>query len=356
MANQKNRIDAFDIAKGIGILLVVIGHSFTEGKISNFIYSFHMALFFVVSGLLISETGSMDRRRKHAVRKFLGNNLMVSYILWSVIYVVFYVVVRFAILNEVGKAEVIWAVYKTLTLYGIGVLWFLPTLLISRTVAVRVRFAFNRSAIFVVILAMISLFGLCVSPYVELLNQSGIIKILYYPASVILRSLVMTIFIGVGCLSKPYILKIRNFNRGGVCFTSGILLLAITWIVSQISTRADIHALRFGNPFLFIIAGFLGSYGILLVSVGIERINKIKDSFVFLGVNSLLIMVTHENFMIKNLLNYLFRSLGFDMTHVAPKLIVLTLLMITEIGLCLVLRDPVDRVTLSIKRKLGVDK
>lgn len=107
---------------------------------------------------------------------------------------------------------------------------------------------------------------------------------------------------------------------------------------------------------MFIIAGFLGSYGILLVSVGIERINKIKDSFVFLGVNSLLIMVTHENFMIKNLLNYLFGSLGFDMTRVAPKLIVLTLLMIIEIGLCLVLRDPVDRVTLSIKRKLGVDK
>lgn len=72
-----------------------------------------------------------------------------------------------------------------------------------------------------------------------------------------------------------------------------------------------------GHPFLFIIAGLLGSYGILSVSVGIERINKIKDSFVFLDVNSLLIMVTHENFMIKNLLNYLFGSLGFDTTHVA---------------------------------------
>lgn len=89
MANQKNRIDAFAMSKGIGILLVVIGHSFTEEKISNFIYSFHMTLFFVVSGLLISETETMDRRRKHAVKKFSGNSLMVFYILWSVIYVVF---------------------------------------------------------------------------------------------------------------------------------------------------------------------------------------------------------------------------------------------------------------------------
>lgn len=107
---------------------------------------------------------------------------------------------------------------------------------------------------------------------------------------------------------------------------------------------------------MFIVTGFLGSYGVLFVSVGIEYICKIKDLFVFLGINSLLIMVTHENFMIKNLLNYLLCSLGFDTTLIAAKLIVLVLLMIIEIGLCIALRVPVDRVTLNIKRKIGVDK
>lgn len=216
MANQRKRIDAFDIAKGIGILLVVIGHSFTEGKISNFIYSFHMALFFVVSGLLISETGLMNGGIKNVVKKFLGNNLMISYILWSLIYMAFYIIVKFAILQEVSKVEVVWAAYKTLTFYGIGVLWFLPTLFFSKTIVVWFRSEIARPAIFVCVLAVISLVGLYVSPYVELLNQSGIIKVLYYPASALSRSLVMTIFIGVGCLSKPYILRTRNFNRGGM--------------------------------------------------------------------------------------------------------------------------------------------
>lgn len=57
-----NRIDEVDIAKGIGILLVVIGHSIPDantgiqnlwwGGIFKWIYSFHMALFMAMAGFL----------------------------------------------------------------------------------------------------------------------------------------------------------------------------------------------------------------------------------------------------------------------------------------------------------------
>lgn len=40
----------FDILKGIGILLVVIGHTGISGLPYTYIYSFHMPLFFFVSG------------------------------------------------------------------------------------------------------------------------------------------------------------------------------------------------------------------------------------------------------------------------------------------------------------------
>lgn len=41
-----------DIAKGIGIILVVLGHLDTNGQISReVIYSFHMPLFFLLSGI-----------------------------------------------------------------------------------------------------------------------------------------------------------------------------------------------------------------------------------------------------------------------------------------------------------------
>jgi fucose 4-O-acetylase-like acetyltransferase len=46
-----NRINWIDIAKGIGIFLVVLGHTGIPVKLSYWIYSFHMPLFFFISGM-----------------------------------------------------------------------------------------------------------------------------------------------------------------------------------------------------------------------------------------------------------------------------------------------------------------
>ncbi len=47
MAEQK-RDKTLDVLKGIGIILMVVGHS--GSRLANFIYLFHMALFFMASG------------------------------------------------------------------------------------------------------------------------------------------------------------------------------------------------------------------------------------------------------------------------------------------------------------------
>ena len=46
------RIEWIDIAKGIGIILVVIGHISQIEVLNDIIYSFHMPLFFIISGYL----------------------------------------------------------------------------------------------------------------------------------------------------------------------------------------------------------------------------------------------------------------------------------------------------------------
>lgn len=50
---ENKRIAYIDIAKGIGILFVMLGHCLysEESPIRLFIYSFHMPLFFVLSGM-----------------------------------------------------------------------------------------------------------------------------------------------------------------------------------------------------------------------------------------------------------------------------------------------------------------
>lgn len=46
--NQREK--SFDIAKGIGMLAVVLGHMSIPAKMGDFIFSFHMPLFFLING------------------------------------------------------------------------------------------------------------------------------------------------------------------------------------------------------------------------------------------------------------------------------------------------------------------
>ena len=65
-----------DIAKGIGMLLVVAGHSWlvirNKGELFNVIYSFHMPFFFLLSGLFFSSAlpfGRLLLRRSDSLLK-----------------------------------------------------------------------------------------------------------------------------------------------------------------------------------------------------------------------------------------------------------------------------------------------
>ena len=64
---EGTRIDTFDILKGIGIILVIVCHTFMK-EIGPFILAFHMPLFFIVAGYFfkykpISEQIKKDFRR-----------------------------------------------------------------------------------------------------------------------------------------------------------------------------------------------------------------------------------------------------------------------------------------------------
>ena len=48
------RIEYIDVAKGIGMLLVIMGHAFPAGRITKIIYSLHMPLFFILSGFTVN--------------------------------------------------------------------------------------------------------------------------------------------------------------------------------------------------------------------------------------------------------------------------------------------------------------
>lgn len=54
--SSEKRIQAIDIAKGILIVCVVIGHGSENDSLSNFVYRFHMPLFLILSGCFVRKT------------------------------------------------------------------------------------------------------------------------------------------------------------------------------------------------------------------------------------------------------------------------------------------------------------
>ncbi|MFZ2991061.1 acyltransferase family protein [Ideonella sp.] len=74
-----NRRPDLDAARGIGMLLVIIGHATPPATLQTWIYGFHMPLFFVISGLLWR--GQV--RLAHSARALLLPFLIASLVSWG---------------------------------------------------------------------------------------------------------------------------------------------------------------------------------------------------------------------------------------------------------------------------------
>ena len=81
---NKKRDAEFDIAKGILILCVVIGHGGSD-SIADFVYRFHMPLFFILSGYFIQNQSDVGQYAKRQFEK-----LMIPYFLYMLIDYLFF--------------------------------------------------------------------------------------------------------------------------------------------------------------------------------------------------------------------------------------------------------------------------
>jgi fucose 4-O-acetylase-like acetyltransferase len=141
---QTSRFDWADYAKGIGIFLVVLGHSlqglskshilpeaaWSDG-LERWLYTFHMPLFFFLSGLFI------DRAIRKPFKTVVRDRLLLlgyPYLLWSVIQLL----MQIAMAGQTNTAANWWDIPKILY-EPVQQFWFLYALFIVSTVYVLVR-------------------------------------------------------------------------------------------------------------------------------------------------------------------------------------------------------------------------
>lgn len=84
MKNTNQRIEWIDTAKGLAILLVIMGHMAYQCSMRTWIYDFHMDFFFVLCGI----TTAISFSRYTEIRVFLKKHalcLLLPYICWNLI-------------------------------------------------------------------------------------------------------------------------------------------------------------------------------------------------------------------------------------------------------------------------------
>lgn len=295
--SEKERLNAVDIAKGIGILLVVIGHIPPSEYAIRFIYDFHMPLFFFLSGLFLDE-------KKYDGKRFVLSRIT-SLIIPLLSFCTFAVLLQFIPSFD----------YRHPSL-GIGgaALWFLPVLFCSECLIYCIWRLFHGAALRVVSV-LLCFVGAIIVSRLSFLLPSALHAVPF--AAAMLAS---------GALLKDFVSSfLKNSKESfyldlAIVFVGFITIALLAFYFTDYTNMYDGH-IAFG---VFGIAtAFSGIVGVLVLSKLIEKsVSIINKAFIYLGRNSLVIFGTHLAF--KGVFERIWGSISFDrIGHGASLLFVL---------------------------------
>lgn len=288
----KKRYAELDLAKGAGILLVILGHiQYISENFRNFIVAFHIPLFFIIAGMLIHIQEEDKKDLAKTVMK-KSRSILQPYYIFSVIFIVAqYVACRVgsSITPELIKQNI----YLTLILFGMSVLWFLGALFVGEIAFLSVIKNCKKKWTPIVLFIWLILSCLVNRCLAYWNSTHGQRLYLDYFLMTIIRVGIIVFFIGLGFYFWELRQKIRIVPwAAGI---AGIFCLAATVLISRINGGVDLHFLIFHHEGLYFMGAILGSMGIISISYFLKRFIKfpLLKLIEFYGKNSLIVMMTH---------------------------------------------------------------
>ena len=259
---DKKRLDYLDMVKGIGIILVVIGHStVASDSVVTWLASFHMPLFFIVSGMLIQYLQEEQREfRTLIIRK--ARSIMLPYVTFSVIILLIklYYVIATPELMPTRDFQI--AIVDTFSLEGISVMWFLPALFIGEMFFFLLLKILKSKKHYVIPIVAL-LFAVIPVLIKPTLNQwsaqytsLGAIFLLGFLA-MLLRAFVVVAFLTMGYYIQKVAEKIEVKKIVGVIV--GVIAILVTPILAFWNGRVDLHFLVFQNIVLYYVTACIGT-------------------------------------------------------------------------------------------------
>ncbi len=298
MQVAEKKIETVDVAKGIGILLVIFAHVCLKEPLLTVIYSFHMPFFFIMAGMMY------NREKYTSFKAFMKSkvkSLVIPYLIFCLIGILYAATVTLAgcamhkktlydlwVLLYRSLYSVVWAPYSHRYFGSFNVpMWFVPCLL-----AVFILYYFASKYIknkwlLAGVAAVVSFAGW--------LSESSLIPVDFSFLPWNLGSALFSFgFFTFGNLISPYVREKLFPTQAGVkrriaLVAAFVISMAIVVPLALLNGRVSIGNRVLNNGLLFYATGIAGTAGILFISGAIGKCGFLR----FFGKNSFTVMGIH---------------------------------------------------------------
>ena len=287
---EKERLYWLDNAKALAMMMVVLGHVQSDYFFINWIRSIHVPIFLIATGILMTMKGNWGGA-KHLLLK-----LWRPYLTFSIMAVIFITVYDWVESVEFKKNLVV-NVYKTLSLYGIYAIWFIPAYFFAVTL---IRAVHNNLHLYGQIATFLLLSLMAFVPdliqYRFHLSSHAYVLVMY-PLIAFCRGCVCSVYIFIGKLIGEYRNYQINKKLKNIGIPCSITLLVFSCLMFLHIPTYNLSNLDFSdNVVLGYIVSAFGSIGVLWLFYSIGN-TEIKMG-TYISKNSLIIMGTHMSLLL----------------------------------------------------------
>lgn len=235
-ATRAERLHYLDAARGFAILLVILGHIWeTEQPLPVIIYSFHVPLFFIISGIL----AAYNERKRRTLKQFVLSGLrrlIVPYLFFEAVFILL-----FGLRSHFDFSSWDAHLYDGLLLSPLNVpLWFLPTLFLAELVLFLLTRLLKNRGLTALLCALIYLLPFAAAPAHVLPDA-------------LLRCMTSFGFLAAGYFGSDLI-HAKNPPLALLL----PLAAADAWL-AWLNGKTGIYKLTFHNPVLFTVCALAGS-------------------------------------------------------------------------------------------------
>lgn len=301
---MKQRWVQMDIAKGLGILIIVFGHGWFVASSPDFLYpllaSFILPLFFFLSGVFFKPTASLADT---AIGK--ADALLKPFFFTMLLYVVARNLIREQpLLPDIGGLF-----YASVNTLPWQALWFLPHfwlailyswLLLRLLMALRLPSVAIGGIVAIQLLFGIWLLGWSWQMPVNLLQHSFVLPGLPFSADVVFISSAFFVF--------GYLLRsaLRAHRSTPLTLLASILLFGVTFFLHP--ATMDLAQRRYDHWLWTTLLAVLGVYVCWALSGIMTRLGGVSRAMTYIGQSTLIILIFHGE--IQNKTFALLRSLS----------------------------------------------